>query len=101
MSPEIAILEQFASQLGLTIVPYGVEVKNVNGDTCSIMGIVAPGKLTIAFSTSEKAGNKFHVQPLVLKHMQDHGNIGIKLMHHLQLQIRYGESFDKIWSPFL
>ena len=57
-SPGIAISEQLAKRLGLPIVPYGTPVKNVDGGICSTLGTVAPGKLTIAFSTSEKESNE-------------------------------------------
>ena len=68
---------------------------------CSIFGTVAPESLTIAFSSSEKETNEFEVQPLVLKHMQDHVNIGIRFMRRIKMQIKYDEALDEIWSPFL
>ena len=76
-SPGVAISEQLTLNLGLAIVPYNTQVKNVDGGICSILGTVAPKSLTISFSTSEKETNEFEDQPLVLKHIQDHVNIGI------------------------
>ena len=73
--PGIAISEQLTNELGLAIVPYGTPVKNVDGGICSTLGTVAPGMLTIAFSTSEKESNEFEIQPLVLKHMHNHMNM--------------------------
>ena len=57
--------------------------------------------MKIAFITSENESKEFEVQPLVLKNMPDHVNIGIRFMRQLQLQINYDEAIDDIWSPIL
>ena len=77
-----------------------VEVKKVNGGTCPIVRVVAPGKLTISFNTSDQASNKFEVQPLILREMQDEVNIGIVFMHKLKMQVHFGCPVE-IWAPLL
>ena len=80
----------------MAIAPYNTQVKNVDGGICSIVGTVASKSLTILFSTSEKETNEFEVQPLVLKHMQDHINIVIRFIRRLKMQINYDEVLDEI-----
>ena len=44
---------------------------------------------------------KFEVQPLVLRNMPDHINIGIRFMRQLQLKVNYDDVMDSIWAPML
>merc|ERR1712015_283342 len=97
----LAISQQLASQLNLKIVPCPHPVRNVDGGVCAIIGTVAPQNLTIAFITSENMSKVFEVQPLVLRNMPDHINIGIRFMRQLQLKIDYDDVMDTIWAPVL
>ena len=100
MSPGIAISLALAQRLKLEITPYNVEVKNVNGGTCPIVGVVAPGKLTISFNTSNQASNEFEVWPLILREMQDEVNMGIAFMRKLKMQVHFNNPVE-IWAPLL
>ena len=100
-TPGVAISQQLANDLGLTIVPYHTPVRNVDGGVCAIVGTVAPQNLTISFLTSDQESKEFEIQLLVLQKMPDHVNIGISFMRQLKLQINYDEVMDEIWSPFL
>ena len=99
-TPGIAISLKLAQKLEVSMVLYNQEVKNVNGGKCPIVGIVAPGELTIAFNTSDRASNKFEVKPLVLRDMANEVNIGIAFMRRLKMQVRFGSPVE-VWAPQL
>ena len=80
--------------------PYELEVKNVNGGKCPIVGVVAPGELTIAFNTADRASNEFEIRPLVLKAMADDLNIGIAFMRRLKMRVQFGCPVE-VWAPQL
>ena len=96
----MAISLSLAQKLDVKIVPYDLEVKNVNGGKCPIVGVVAPGELTVAFNTADRASTEFEIRPLVLKVMADDLNIGIAFMRKLKMQIQFGCPVE-VWAPQL
>ena len=99
-SPGVALSLSLAQKLNVKIVPYDLEVKNVNGGKCPIVGVVAPGELTVAFNTADRASTEFEIRPLVLKVMADDLNIGIAFMRKLKMQIQFGCPVE-VWAPQL
>jgi len=99
-SPGVALSLNLANKLGVKIVPYDLEVKNVNGGKCPVVGVVAPGELTVAFNTADRASTEFEIRPLVLKVMADDVNIGIAFMRKLKMQIQFGRPVE-VWAPQL
>ena len=99
-SPGVAMSLKLAQKLNVKIVPYNLEVKNVNGGKCPIVGVVAPGELTIAFNTADRASTEFEIRPLVLQAMADDLNIGIAFMRKLKMQFQFGCPVE-VWAPQL
>ena len=99
-NPGVAMSLKLAQKLNVKIVPYDLEVKNVNGGKCPIVGVVAPGELTIAFNTADRASTEFEIRPIVLKAMADDLNIGIAFMRKLKMQVQFGCPVE-VWAPQL
>ena len=98
--PGVALSMRLANKLGVEILPYNMEVKNVNGGKCPVVGVVAPGELTVAFNTSDRASTEFEIRPLVLNSMADDLNIGVAFMRKLKMQIQFGRPVE-MWAPQL